>query len=123
MLQTEVISIGRINTRAQLLDEQFATRTMEEWKVRLATMEGPWATVQTALEVFGDPQVSANGYLQEVTSGDRTFHVVSNPVQFDETVAEVTAAPSVGRDTEAVLLELGLDWDEILRHKVADDIL
>ena len=37
--------------------------------------------------------------------------------------AELARAPEHGQDTDAVLLELGLDYDEILAHKASGAIL
>jgi len=96
-----------------VLDEVFGSRTLEEWKKALDTMEGVWAPLQTPLEIHDDPQVLANGYLQEVQGGDgSTFKLANNPVQFDG-----------GEHTEEVLLELGLSWDEISQHKQSKAIL
>jgi crotonobetainyl-CoA:carnitine CoA-transferase CaiB-like acyl-CoA transferase len=112
------------NTREciMVLDDVFAERTMNEWRERLSGMDAPWASVQTALEVHDDPQVVANDYLRDVTSPNGKFRLVATPVQFDESVGELTCAPESGEHTEEVLLELGLEWDEILAHKAANDI-
>jgi crotonobetainyl-CoA:carnitine CoA-transferase CaiB-like acyl-CoA transferase len=48
---------------------------------------------------------------------------VANPVQFDETPAELTRAPEHGEHTEAILLELGLDWDAIIALKESGAVL
>ncbi len=107
-----------------ILDQVFGSRTLEEWKQKLASMEGVWAPLQTPLEIHEDPQVLANGYLQEVQGGDgSTFMLANNPVQFDEKPAELSGAPEHGQHTEEVLLELGLTWDEISRHKESKAIL
>ncbi len=106
------------------LDAVFATRTLAEWREKLAAMEGPWAPMQTAEEIHDDPQTLANGYLREVDGGDKgRFKLVANPVQFDETPPDFGPSPEMGQHTEEVLLELGLDWDEIMAHKEAGAIL
>ncbi len=105
------------------LDSVFASRTLAEWRSRLDTMTGPWAPMQTAEELHDDPQTLANGYLVEVDRGDGyPFKLVANPVQFDETPAELCAGPELGQHTEEVLLELGLSWDEISAGKDAGAI-
>jgi len=83
-------------------------------------MEGPWAVMQTPLELHEDPQARANGYLQEVDGGARgQFALVGNPVQFDETQPALRRGPEMGEHTDEVLRELGLSDDELMNHKVA----
>ncbi len=43
--------------------------------------------------------------------------LVTSPAQFDEEPARTTRAPEQGEHTEAVLLNLGLSWDEIAKLK------
>jgi crotonobetainyl-CoA:carnitine CoA-transferase CaiB-like acyl-CoA transferase len=108
----------------ELLDEVFAARPFAEWCRKLATMTGVWAPMQTAREVHDDPQCIANGYLPTVTSAEGAeFSLVANPVQFDESPAELSHAPDHGQHTEEVLLELGLTWPEIAAHKATGAIL
>jgi crotonobetainyl-CoA:carnitine CoA-transferase CaiB-like acyl-CoA transferase len=114
------------NKRAcmNLLDEAFATRTLAEWKDALADFEGVWAPVQTVKEVTNDPQVIANDYVREVVDADgQAFKLVAAPLQFDETPPELTRAPTHGEHTDEVLLELGLEMDELLDLKVKGAIL
>ena len=107
-----------------VLDEIFAARTFEEWKELLLQVEGVWAPVQTATELLEDPQVLANGYVQEVEAATgATFKLVTSPLQFDETTPDLTRAPDHGEHTDQVLLELGLDTDEIMDLKVKGAIL
>ncbi len=83
-----------------------------------------WAPYQEPLELHDDPQALANGYLLRVENGDGTsFSLVANPVQFDEQPPEVQRAPEHGEHTEAILLELGLEWDGIVALKDAGDVL
>ena len=51
------------------------------------------------------------------------FELVANPVQMNETADRLTSAPEHGQHTEEILLELGLDWDQIIAHKEAGAIL
>jgi crotonobetainyl-CoA:carnitine CoA-transferase CaiB-like acyl-CoA transferase len=107
-----------------VLDEIFAARDLEEWKKVLATTDGVWAPVQHPGELYDDPQVIANGYLPHVKLGDGSeCQLVANPVQFDEQPYELTGAPECGQNTEEVLLELGVDWDDIARYKESKAIL
>jgi crotonobetainyl-CoA:carnitine CoA-transferase CaiB-like acyl-CoA transferase len=106
------------------LDGVFALRTLEEWRQKLATMEGPWAPMQSAEEIHDDPQTTANGYLREVDGGDKgRFKLVANPVQFDQVPPDFGPSPEMGQHTEEVLLELGLSWGEITEHKKSGAIL
>ena len=105
------------------LDAAFAERTFDEWKEELADAEGVWSPYQLPIELHDDPQVRANGYLREVESDQGPCTVVANPVQFDETPPELERAPQHGEHTETLLLELGYDWDDIIRLKDAGAIL
>ncbi len=108
----------------EVLRGVFRTRTYDEWRERLQTLEGVWAPLQTPLEVHDDAQAVANGYLERVTAGGgEEFALPANPVQFDETAPSVRGAPDHGEHTDEVLLELGLTYDEILEHKVTGAVL
>ncbi|MCV7219955.1 CaiB/BaiF CoA transferase family protein [Mycolicibacterium elephantis] len=96
------------------LDAVFAERTLAQWKETLAQLDAPWAPIQTIAEVAEDPQVLANSYIGDVVTDDgTTYRLPSVPVQFDERPPELRRAPEHGEHTEAVLEELGYDWDRI----------
>ncbi|BBY80318.1 CoA transferase [Mycolicibacterium pulveris] len=97
------------------LDKTFGARTMDEWKSVLSGFSGVWAPAATFEEVCENPQVAENGYLPAVAGNDgREFRLVSPPYQFDGVPgAPAGPAPELGQHTEEVLLESGLDWDEI----------
>jgi crotonobetainyl-CoA:carnitine CoA-transferase CaiB-like acyl-CoA transferase len=99
---------------AAALDEEFATRTYEEWKALLAEIDAPWAPMQAVEELLDDPQVIANDYLGEVTLEDGSgYRLPRVPVQFDERPPDLRRAPEHGEHTEEILLELGYSWDDI----------
>jgi len=105
------------------LDAVFGSRTLDEWRTKLADVEGVWAPMQTAKEVGRDPQVLANGYLSEVDRGDGTsFTLVASPVQFDETTPTLRPGPDMGQHTEEVLLATGYSWEDLAALKEAGAI-
>ena len=106
------------------LEAIFATRTLREWQLVLGDIEGVWAPMQTAAELLDDPQVAANGYVREIEgdSGAR-FRVVPSPVQFDEAPPDLVRAPLHGEHTDEVLIDLGLDMDQIIDLKIKGAIL
>ncbi|KBZ60647.1 hypothetical protein K875_03594 [Mycobacterium [tuberculosis] TKK-01-0051] len=96
------------------LDAVFAERTLAEWKELLAKLDAPWAPVQSVSEVVEDPQVIANGYLGEVRLDDgQAYRLPAVPLQLDEQAPPMRRAPEHGEHTEALLAELGYDWDRI----------
>ena len=104
---------------AEILTEAFASATLDEWRERLAPFAGQWAVVQNTLEAAVDPQTVANGYLQEChTAAGTPFNLVAAPVQFDEEPAVPHRAPDFNEHGDAILAELGLDWDTIVDLKV-----
>jgi crotonobetainyl-CoA:carnitine CoA-transferase CaiB-like acyl-CoA transferase len=106
------------------VDEIFASKTYEEWKAILAGLSGAWAPVQMANELVDDPQVIANGYLATVHRDDgKDYDLVANPVQMNETADELRAAPEHGQHTEEILLDMGLDWEDITAYKEAGAIM
>lgn len=102
----------------------FATRPRREWAECLNASECIWAPLQSPSEIPADPQVVANGYVQEFehpTHG--RFRVTASPVQFANEAPSVRrAAPELGADTEATLLAAGYTWEEIAAFKEAGAI-
>lgn len=100
------------------LDDIFAKRTLADVRHSLVGFEGEWAPVQTPAEVHADPQVTANGFIAQAEMGNgASLPLVNPPVQFDEHPAKPSRAPEVGEHTEAVLLDLGMTWEEIIALK------
>lgn len=105
------------------LDAAFGRLSLAEVTERLADLGGPWSVVQTTYEVSQDPQVAANQYLVDVETNGGKVRIAASPWQFGETRYPLRSAPEHGADTDEVLLELGLDYGEILEHKVSGNIL
>jgi formyl-CoA transferase/CoA:oxalate CoA-transferase len=101
----------RVRNRAALralVAERLAGETRDRWLERFAAANVPAAPVQDTAEVLAHPQT--DGLLQ-VLGG---LPVARLPVAVDGERAEhVSAAPPLGRDTDAVLLEAGYAADEI----------
>ena len=106
-----------------LLDAIFAEHPLEEWKRILGGQEGPWAVTQTPRAALDDAQALANEYLQWVKyDNGATLPLVNAPAQVDGRPAALRAAPGHGADTDEVLLEAGLSWDDLIALKVAGAI-
>ena len=106
------------------LDEVFAGHTLGAWKVILATQEGQWDVVQKVGELPEDVQAVANDYTQEVQYADgRMLPMVSVPLQFGREVSRARPAPGLGEHTDEVMMEIGLDMDQILEAKYTGILL
>jgi crotonobetainyl-CoA:carnitine CoA-transferase CaiB-like acyl-CoA transferase len=99
----------------RVLDGIFGSATLAEWRTRLDGFSGVWAPVLDVKEVHHHPQIEPNGYLPKLTDNDGIeFRIVAAPMSFDdEPTVPQGAAPELGQDTETVLLDAGMDWDEI----------
>lgn len=104
-----------------ILDAAFATRSSAELLGRFANAGIPCAPVNSYADIASDPQVLANDYVVELEHPQLgKIRETGMPIRFSRTPAAPRhCAPELGQDTEAVLLEYGLDWDEIsaLRDK------
>ena len=82
-------------------------------------MRGQWAIVQDTMEIADDPQVVANGYLQQLEYDGYPYKLVATPVQFDEEPSIPGKSPDFNEHCDQILTEvLGLDWDTVIDLKV-----
>jgi crotonobetainyl-CoA:carnitine CoA-transferase CaiB-like acyl-CoA transferase len=105
---------------ASLIAATIGERTLVEWQRRFEGMKGQWSVVQNTVDVVNDPQVVANGYLQEAETADGTrFRLVSPPVQFDNEPTPTRRAPNFNEHGDDLLQgELGLEWEAIMELKI-----
>ncbi len=108
-----------------ILDEVFASKTMDEWDKRFKENDIIYGRVVTPTEVITDPQALANDFFAEVehpTLGK--IRLVTMPVKFHQDPALVrTPAPEKGQHTEEILLDLGYSWEDIVKIKEQEVIL
>jgi crotonobetainyl-CoA:carnitine CoA-transferase CaiB-like acyl-CoA transferase len=103
----------------EILTEAISARPLADWKKLLADFSGQWTVAQNTLELAEDPQAVANGYIQECRTASGTpFRLAAAPVQFDETPPVPRRAPEFNEHGDAILHELGYDWDAIVDLKV-----
>jgi crotonobetainyl-CoA:carnitine CoA-transferase CaiB-like acyl-CoA transferase len=103
----------------EILRTTFAEHTVAEWREKLADFTGQWCVVQDTLEATVDPQSVANGYVQDCeTATGVAFKLVAAPVQYDGEPAPAGRAPEFNEHGDAILEELGMDWDTIVDLKV-----
>ena len=99
---------------------QFESQPFTYWREHLKTMTGQWAPVQDLLQIAIDEQALANDMLFEVEASDggEPIKLVRGPVQFNHAPVTTTRAPEASEHTELVLMEMGMEWEQIEDLKV-----
>lgn len=98
-----------------MLAERMRTRPKAEWLTALEAAKVPCGPINDLAEVFADPQVQARGMTVELPHplADRV-KLVASPMKLSATPVQYRRPPPLlGEHTDAVLLEAGLDREEI----------
>ena len=99
------------------LESALAARSAVEWEAELAKVSVPAGQVLSLAEALGQEQIRTRGLVHDVELGlaDRpVVPVVGAGVHVDgQSLAPRSGPPTLGRDTDAVLGELGYSPSEI----------
>ncbi len=112
---TPALRQRHINERLSLTQEVLLTRSAEEWMERLTREGVPCAPVLTRTTMLSDPQVVANGIVQEVEHPVAGRLRQARPAaRFSVTPAEIRqGGAALGQHTAEVLGELGYSVGDI----------
>jgi len=93
----------------RMLDELFATGSRDDWVAKLRSADIVSAPINTLLEASNDPDVLANGYVDEIDypKYGKRLKVHGSPWHFSETPARIGIAPELGAHNDEVLKGLG----------------
>lgn len=110
---------SRLKNRAELaerINKIFATNTTAHWLQQLHADGVPAGAINSIGDMLSDPQTLAREMLIEVPAGEeQKAKAIGCPVKFSETPLQITGkgAPSLGEHTHQVLLENGLEEEDI----------
>ena len=93
----------------RILDELFATGSRDDWVAKLRSADIVSAPINTLLEASNDPDVLANGYVDEIDypKYGKRLKVHGSPWHFSETPAHIGIAPELGAHNDEILARLG----------------
>jgi crotonobetainyl-CoA:carnitine CoA-transferase CaiB-like acyl-CoA transferase len=112
--------MGNAPAAGELVAGIIREKTFDEWLAILDRVEGQWATVQDSWGVANDPSLRVNGMIASFDDADGVRReLVTNPVQFDETPAELRRGPQFAEHTDEILRELGLTEEKLIELKIA----
>lgn len=113
---TDALRIANGDVLIPELRATFKSKDIAHWRAALKGWDAPWEVIQTIEEVVEDPQTVANDYLFKVRAGDGSdVRLVAGPVAFNGSAlpADPVRAPVFGRDTNDLIIELGVAAEAI----------
>ncbi|HEX7874204.1 MAG TPA: CoA transferase [Sphingobium sp.] len=116
--------IENAGAASDILVKAFGQKPFDYWRTHLKTLKGQWAPIQSFKDLLTDEQALANDMIIEVEGADggEPLRLVRGPVQFDGAPLQTTRSPQASEHTELVLMELGVEWDQIEAWKAAGAI-
>jgi crotonobetainyl-CoA:carnitine CoA-transferase CaiB-like acyl-CoA transferase len=99
----------------RILDELFATGSRDDWVAKLRSADIVSAPINILLEASNDPDVLANGYVDEIDypKYGKRLKVHGSPWHFSETPARIGIAPELAAHNNEVLEGLGYTQAQI----------
>ncbi|TAJ21058.1 MAG: CoA transferase [Dehalococcoidia bacterium] len=99
---------------AAIIQETFSRLGLDEVTRILDLADLPWSPIFDVAQVLADEQARVNGYITSKTHRSGVeMQTLGPPFSLRGTNPMLRPAPEAGQDTELLLSELGLDWDEI----------
>ena len=81
----------------EALESAFATRTLAEWSEAFRAEKFPWGPFQRVTELIDDPQVLANGYIDQMSVDGTPIPMPTGALQIDEAPPSCARVPRTGR--------------------------
>ncbi|HJQ57699.1 MAG TPA: CoA transferase [Vineibacter sp.] len=106
-----------------LLDSQFATRDLDDWRVRLAAADITFGALPGLRDLPHDPQLEANGTF--VATDDPALpRTIANPLKLaGAPQVPPRRAPSLGQHSDAILREVGYADADIVTLRAAGAVV
>lgn len=109
----------RVRLTIELLETELKKRPIADWMELGKKYDIPMARLAHYADLPSDPQVIANGYLDEITyPNGHVEHIANTPIEMemlDKAPTEPT--PVIGRDTDEILKTVGFTDEKLAEYK------